>query len=58
VRALLLAAKENQAVHIPDRIKTSGMITLISGEEKTQFILKPDCQEIITIEAAFKKLLE
>ena len=58
VRALVEAAKKNHAVHIPDRIKTSGMITTISGTEKTHFILKPGCKEITDIETRLKKLLQ
>lgn len=58
VTAMLEAAKKNHSIHIPDRIKTSGMITTISGDEKTHFILKPGCKEITIIEAELKKLLE
>jgi hypothetical protein len=58
VRAMLEAAKKKHEIHIPDRIKTSGMITTLSGAEKTNFILKPSCKEITEIETALKKLLE
>jgi hypothetical protein len=58
VRSLLEAAEKNHKVHIPDRIKTSGVITIISGAEKTNFILKPGCKEIIAIETALKELLQ
>lgn len=57
MRAMLEAAKEKHEIHIPDRIKTSGMITTFSGDEKTQFILTPGCKEITEIEAELKKLL-
>lgn len=57
VRALLETAKKNHAVHIPDRIKTSGMITTLSGDKETHLILKPGCEEITNIENELKKLL-
>lgn len=56
--AMLEAAKKKHEIHIPDRIKTSGMITTFSGNEKTHFILTPGCKEITEIEAALKKLLD
>lgn len=58
VSGLLEAAKKNNAIHIPDRIKTSGMITTLSGDEKTNFILKPGSKEISTIETLLKRLLK
>lgn len=58
LRAMLETAKKKHEIHIPDRIKTSGMITTLSGAEKTNFILKPGCKEITEIETALKKLLE
>lgn len=57
VRSLLEAAKKNHAVHITDRIKTSGVITTVSDAEKTNFILMPGSKEIIAIETALKQLL-
>ena len=58
LRGMLEGAKKKHEIHIPDRIKTSGMITTFSGNEKTHFILKPGCKEITEIEAALKKLLD
>lgn len=58
VRSMLETAKKNHAIHIPDRIKTSAMITILSGDEKTNFILKPGCKEITAIETQLKKLLQ
>jgi hypothetical protein len=55
---MLEAARKKHEIHIPDRIKTSGMITIFSGDEKTQFILTPGCKEITEIETALKKLLK
>lgn len=57
MRAMLETAKKKHNIHIPDRIKTSGMITTISGDEKTSFVLKPGCTEMSAIEAELKKLL-
>ena len=58
LRAMLEAAKAKHEIHIPDRIKTSGMITTFSGTEKTHFILTPGCKEITTIEGELKRLLK
>ncbi len=58
VQYMLEAAKKKHEIHIPDRIKTSGMITTFSGSEKTHFILEPGCKEITTIESELKKLLQ
>lgn len=58
LRAVLEAARAKHEIHIPDRIKTSGMITTFSGTEKTQFILTPGCKEITVIEGELKRLLK
>ena len=58
VQAMLEAAKKKHEIHIPDRIKTSGMITTFSGTEQTHFILEPGCKEITAIESELKRLLK
>lgn len=58
LQAMFETAKRKHEVHIPDRIKTSGVITTHSGQEKTTFILKPGCKEITAIETELKKLLQ
>lgn len=49
-------ALENTSIHIPDRMKTSGMISMI-GSTKKQCIIKPGCAEMIAIEEALKRTL-
>lgn len=58
LQSMFEAAKKKHEIHIPDRIKTSGMITTFSGQEKTSFILKPGCHEITAIETELKRLLQ
>jgi len=48
-------AIENSSIHIPNRIMMSGMISNISS--KRQCIIKPDCDEMIELEKALKKVL-
>jgi hypothetical protein len=49
-------ALENTSIHIPDRMKTSGMISAI-GSTKKQCIIKPYCEEMKAIEGTLKKVL-
>jgi hypothetical protein len=49
-------ALKKTSSHIPDRIKTSGMISVI-GSTKNQCILKPYCEEMKAIEGTLKKVL-
>lgn len=58
IRYLLEVAKDKHEIHITDRIKTSGMITTYSGNKRTNFILRPGCDEINVIEHELKKLLD
>ena len=46
-------ALEKTSIHIQDRMKTSGMISMM-GSTKKQCILKPHCKEMIEIEEALK----
>lgn len=58
VRAMLETAKTKHEIHLPDRIKTSGMITTIDGSTKNSIILKPGCAELVRIEKELKELLK
>lgn len=50
-------ALENKSVHIPDRMKTSGAITITKGDTHTQAILAPGCAEKEAIENLLKQIL-
>jgi hypothetical protein len=50
-------ALANKAVHIEDRIKTSGAISIVKGETRTQIILAPGCAEKEAIESLLKQIL-
>lgn len=50
-------AVANKAVHIEDRIKTSGAISVVKGDTRTQVILAPGCAEKEAIESLLKKIL-
>jgi hypothetical protein len=56
LQGLFDSALKNTAIHIPDRIKTSGMISQM-GAQKAQCIIKPYCTEMIAIEAKLKEVL-
>lgn len=58
LQAMFETAKKKHEIHIPDRIKTSGMITTFSGQEKTTFIIEPGCKELKAIETELKRLLQ
>jgi hypothetical protein len=58
IRAMLETAKTKHDIHLPDRIKTSGMITTFGGQEKNSFILKPGSVELVRIENELKELLK
>lgn len=58
IRALLETAKSKHEIHLPDRIKTSGAITTVSGTEKSSVILKPGCAELGQIERQLQALLK
>lgn len=47
----------NKTVHIEDRIKTSGAISIVKGDTRTQVILAPGCAEKEAIESLLKKIL-
>lgn len=58
VRAMLETAKSKHEIHLPDRIKTSGVITTVSKSQKSSIVLKPGSPELVRIERALKELLK
>jgi len=50
-------ALANKDVHIQDRIKTSGAITIVKGDIHIQVILAPGCTEMESIEKLLKQIL-
>ncbi len=50
-------AVANKAVHIEDRMKTSGAISIVKGDNRTQIILAPGCAEKEAIESLLRKIL-
>ncbi len=50
-------ALDNTSIHIPDRMKTSGLITKIEAGNKKQCILRPNCTEMKEIEEKLKDTL-
>jgi hypothetical protein len=50
-------ALRNEAVHIQDRMKTSGEILVIKGDAQTRVVLAPGCAEKEEIESLLKKSL-
>jgi hypothetical protein len=47
----------NKVVHIEDRMKTSGAISVVKGDLRTQIILAPGCAEKEAIEILLKQIL-
>jgi hypothetical protein len=50
-------AVANKTVHIEDRIKTSGAISIVKGDVRTQIILAPGSSEKEAIESLLKQIL-
>lgn len=57
ILAVLRAALENPAVHITQRVKMSGLISIKSSDKEASFILKPGCAEQQAIEKLLKQTL-
>jgi hypothetical protein len=47
----------NKAVHIEDRMKTSGAISMVKGDNRNQVILAAGCAEKEAIETLLKQIL-
>lgn len=50
-------AVANKSVHIEDRMKTSGAISIVRGDKTTGVILAPGCKEKEEIERTLKGML-
>ncbi len=57
ISQLLDKAVANTTVHIEDRIKMSGAISIVKGDSRTQIILAPGCAEKEAIESLLKQML-
>lgn len=57
LKELFDSALDNSASHIKDRMKTSGLISMIGSSSKEQCIIKPGCAEMIEIEKTLKRML-
>lgn len=57
ISELFNKALANKAVHIEDRMKTSGAISVVKGETSTQVFLAPGCAEKDAIEGLLKQIL-
>ena len=57
IRHLLDKAISDTAVHIEDRIKTSGAIAVVKGNDRTQVILAPGSAEKEAIENLLRKIM-
>ena len=58
ITSIIDKAVKNKKVHIKDRIKMSGMITIQKAKNKTTCIIKPGSKEQIEIEKTLKKALK
>lgn len=58
VKDLFEAALAQTDQHIPNRMKTSGLVIIENGSERVEAILKPGSSSMIGIEAELKRLAE
>jgi hypothetical protein len=58
VQTLLRNAISNSSNHIQNRVKMSGLITVVYKEEHKQYILQPGSEELRAIEAILKEVLD
>jgi hypothetical protein len=58
LRVLMDQAFSHNAVHIPDRVKGSGLVGISVGKQSKHCILAQGCDEIKIIEDALKKCLK
>ena len=55
IRTVMEQGIGNARIHIVDRVKMSGVITVINGKHQRQYILKPNCTELQAIEKVLKR---
>lgn len=58
IQALLLNAVSNRSIHMQERVKMSGLITIVHKEERKQYILQPGSEGQTAIETLLKRILE
>lgn len=56
-QTVLQSAINNTAIHIPDRIKTSGAISVVDKNETKGYVIQPGCPEKVAIEQTLKEIL-
>lgn len=54
---LMNNAISNTSTHINERVKMSGVISVVVGKERKQYILQPGCADLTAIELFLKKML-
>lgn len=57
ISSLLERALQTTEAHMEDRMKTSGLVEKIVGNERKSCILKPKSEPLVEIEKALKELL-
>jgi hypothetical protein len=58
LKGLLTQAINTPSIHIPDRMKTSGMITVQEDSRQTVYIIRPGSPELTEIEQALRLALK
>ncbi len=58
IRTVMEQGMSNTSIHIVNRVKMSGALTVINGKEQRQYILKPNSMELQAIEKVLKRILE
>ena len=56
-QTVLESAINNTAIHIPDRIKSSGAISVSDRNEMKGYVIQPGCAEKIAIEKTLNEIL-
>lgn len=54
----LQKAVKNKKIHIKERVKTSGLITVQKNKTKKVYIIKPNSKEQINIEKVLKEIIK
>lgn len=57
LQSLFEKAMNNSAIQIDERIKMSGVITHIRGDQQTKYILKPGSAELTAIESGLTEII-
>lgn len=57
LETLFKKAIENSSIHMQDRIKTSGAITVSHENKQKHYIIKPNTKELIAIDSTLRKMV-